>query len=326
MKKTLTLAIALIVSLIGVSASDEPTQPPAVGGMTSGATIPSPAVIGPTASTPATKYDTGRQVVLAGGQDAPEVDIRVVPVLLPAQQDPDFWPVARVLVANRLGGVSEGVGWSLCRGKIVAANLAAGPTNNWWALEQMIDLMSVDGEDTVDLAGIQVTATSYPSPALNSVYGVGDRGYGSAAIGVRKDGTLVVSGPPTQKVSRVIFITQMALFTDTLSAVESWVNGQGNFTIKYEVRYGTSSYVGRAVVRLYGYEQSSPRLIISRHENHFEFEVVGGDSHRPFYLQSSAAVNGTYQTIGRPVYPGDKLSLENPGSGNRFYRLVDTGW
>lgn len=282
-KKTLTVAITLIASLLSVLANEMVTQPPAV-------------------------------------------EIRVIPVFMPAQQDPDFVPLAPVLVANCLAGVSTETGWGLVHGLITSSNITAGPSNGWWVVQQLVDLKSVDGEETIDLAGVQVKSVSSPSSVLNSEYAVGSRGYGPAAVGVRKDGTLVVSGPPTQKVSRVVFITQMALFTGSIGEVKQWLSGQGNFTIKYEVRYGTSSYVGRAVVRLYGYEQSSPRLIASRHENHFEFEMVGGDSHRAFYLQSSAAVNGTYQTIGRPVYPGDKLSLENPGSGNRFYRLVDTGW
>jgi hypothetical protein len=323
MNRKITVIVALFAMVFWIGTAFGEQQPPIE------VKIPKPAVDLSTNYSSTTIFEsTGdRQIALASSTTSPEVDITVIPVLLPAQNTTVFWPVAKKLVNDRkVYRWTSDSGYMLCRGQVLPMNLVYSKTNDtpWVVLQQLIDVRSVDGEDTIDLAGINITAESVPG-VLNTSYGVDGRGYGDAAIGIRNDGSVVTTGSPSQKVARVIFITQLKLFVDKLSTVENWVNAQDNFTIRYAVKYGESSYIGKGVVSIYGYTLQ-PMLVVRRHEGYTMFGVVGGDEYRPHFLQSSATVDGPYITVDRPVYSGDMLPTGEIGSGNKFFRLVGTDW
>lgn len=330
---------AVFAMVFGISAVSE--QVP-VGGMTSSATLvvaeptSTASVVAPGVGESASGVETGRGVGMTSAT-SPGVRVRISPILMFAQQDPRSYHIAEIVVANRLAGTTTSLtGYDYAYGQINAANIVAGTNNSWTVIRQLVDMISIDGEETIDLGGIQIRSFSSPSTVLNSSYEVGLHGYGPAAVGVRKNGTLIVSGAPNQKAARVIFITQMALFIGDITDVKHWLLNQGDFSITYEAWYRASTYVGKAVVRLFGIS-NWPKLDIVRHRHNEngvwvssgKLRIASGETHQAFILQSASAVNGPYQAeLETPTYFGHdyEMGLGQIDTGqtgqNRFYRLM----
>lgn len=282
--------------------------------------------VGETISTAVVQTETVNHGGVTLMSPPPEVDIRVVPILAPPQNMVGFWPVAVKAVNDTINSTwTTDSGYKLCRGKISATNVVYSKTGEtlWLVVQQLIDVRSVDGKDTISLSEIKVTAESVPS-ALNRTYQVGNNGYGEAAIGIREDGSLVTSGSPSQKVARVVFVVQMPLFVDDPAVVRAWVLSQENFTINYTVKYGTSAYVGRATVSILGYGNYRPELV--RNASGTSFTVEGGDPNRSYDILSASEAKGPYVETGLPpVYSGDIWSFIN-NQQMQFFRLEAAGW
>jgi len=250
------------------------------------------------------------------------VSIKVVPILAPPQGTPSSGSVLEWLIRDWVtGDLVSDHGYQLCRGKISTENVNA---RSGMVVQQLVEVKSLSGLDEVSLSEILVKSASTPT-ALNRTYEVGENGYGLLAVGYKANGTVVTDGSPTQKVARVIFITQMAIFNDAQEKIDSWVQSWSDFTIDYEVRHGSSAYVGRGTVSLNGYDNIRPSIVMTAGGG---FTVSGGDQNRPYVVQSSPEVEGPYIDIGFPVYSGDVWWLPGPNQmgPQEFFRLRDAGW
>lgn len=104
----------------------------------------------------------------------------------------------------------------------------------------LIDANSVAGDDTINIRMFSVVSKDRATGSLSDTYVVGNRSYSIAAIGIKKDGTIITGGPNDQMVARIIFVVQPRLYSGGATwegkvEVRSWVLIQPEYIVDYEV-------------------------------------------------------------------------------------------
>ena len=181
---------------------------------------------------------------------------------------------------------------------------------------------SVSGGNDISLSMISVTSgSSDPGNTLGDTLSF-ELGldYTPLAIGIKADGSLVTSGSSTEKVARVIFLTQMKMFDGGdsltgLNAVKNWIGLQGNFRVTYTIQFaGIPESKVSTAVSLSGFSNQRPTVTITPDG----VTIKNGEIGRSYMIQSAPSVTGPWQAIGT-VSSGGTIAIKRDVA-MQFYR------
>jgi hypothetical protein len=211
---------------------------------------------------------TSKNVAVPMVQSSGSIAIKLTPVYLSNIKSPNWTAAANALMVDTIAGTLAAstvealptqyaivnqtnhlIGWS---------NLVLSTTAPMWAgmlnpsapfnnelggpsVWVVIDAQSMTGQNSVSLDSLQVTSVTSPD---GNYLGVTTNfiglSYSPRAIVIQADGTVITSGPASQKGKRVIVFSQNKVFSaDTQSAlnnVQSWVNFYSPYYLTYTVQ------------------------------------------------------------------------------------------
>ena len=256
MKKMNWSVMATMLCMVGLGFnqnSQAAPSAPSVSGMTTSA--------GP-------QVKASKNVVVPAVQSSGSIAIRLTPVYLPNINSSSWTAAANALIADAEAGTlttstvealptqyavvnqtNHLIGWS---------NLVLSTTAPMWAgmlnpsapfnnelggpsVWIVIDAQSLTGGDTISLDSLQVTsASSSDGNYLGVTTTFTGLSYTPRAIAIQADGTVITSGPASQKGKRVIVFSQNKMFSaDTQTAlnnVQSWINYYNPYFLTYTVQ------------------------------------------------------------------------------------------
>lgn len=275
--------------------------------------------------------------------------VSATPILGPAPSSVDYPAFAANVmndaknrnVRTQTNAITSPTDYTICHGKIDWWNTVYSSTSSYlWddkldplapfqnqkghIISQLIQAESFGG-DTISMSMLSVSSGSSDG---NNV--LGDQllfvpaDYSSLAIGIRSNGTMITSGPSTQKAARVIFLTTMKLFNGGgtqagLNQVRDWVFNKGNFTIRYMVQIiddpGSTTF---ASVSINGYSNARPTIGINRQTGVI---FLTGSEDRYYLIMTTTDLSGSsWQSIGS-IYGNGSMPIAFVGN-RKFLRAV----
>lgn len=124
--------------------------------------------------------------------------------------------------------------------RLVFAESNGIPVSTNPIVQILIDATSIAGDDTINIGMFSATSKDRATGSLSHTFTVGNKSYSAAAIGIKKDGTVITGGPNDQMVARIIFVIQPRLYSggatwEGKAEVRSWILIQSEYIVDYEV-------------------------------------------------------------------------------------------
>lgn len=257
--------------------------------------------------------------------------ITVMPLLMPPISSPDWTVVADKAISDAQSyGLSmrrtvsyPATEYAWCGYKVSWSNLVTGAATTSPVVWQFIDLKSQSGNDDMSLDMLQFSSSSSDGVLGDSVAFTG-ASLTPRAITIRFDGTVIMSGPASQKGKRVLVLVSSKLFNggDTLAGlnqVRDWLARYSDYQLWY-----TAQITGDASTKSSAGISTSGRVVMPTAvlNQSGMLAVINAEPTRSYliYASPNPAPGSWWQFLG--VVYGTNLVVVPNNQPAQFFKLA----
>lgn len=246
--------------------------------------------------------------------------LRIIPILTHSMADPR-WPAEAKqaiddagmgiigLPTNRLYRAGNYVDWEQLT--LASSNTWAQYGGDGRIVQQVIVATDGSGQDRLPMSMLSVRSESTAENILGDALTLRNLNYSPLAIGQTVSGRQITSGSSTQMCQKVIFLTQMKMFSADnahgIVQVGNWVGARKPFNVRYTAQIiGLDSTRASTTVTVGGI--LPPPSIAIRRAPDWTVDITVTGEYWLYSIWSAPRSTGPWQNMG-PRYSGQPLNL-----------------